>query len=321
MTAPGPATLDIDILAFPETTMILLAAVIEPLRAANRVSGSPLYRWRLLSPDGAPIETTAGIAIPAESSFRPDEGERPLFVVSSYNWQRHATARMKMALSQSARHRPLIVGVESGTWLLAGASLLDGHRVTVHWEDGEDFASRHPQIEVVKERFVIDRKRMTSGGAIPTLDLMLEIIRRRQGYSLALEVARSFIYQRDDGGRDLLPSTLSGVGSADPRLGQAIRIMEETVEQPLSLDRLARRAKISARHLQTLFNQAFGVGPHVHYQALRLNAARRKVIETRASLADIAAATGFNSASAFARSYRTQFQESPSETRKRLRQT
>jgi transcriptional regulator GlxA family with amidase domain len=59
------------------------------------------------------------------------------------------------------------------------------------------------------------------------------------------------------------------------------------------------------------------VSPHEHYIALRLNAARRKVIETDASLADIAAGSGFNSASAFSRAYRAQFQESPSETRAR----
>ena len=38
---------------------------------------------------------------------------------------------------------------------------------------------------------------MTSGGALPTLDMMLEIIRRRQGYSLALEVSRLFIYEHE----------------------------------------------------------------------------------------------------------------------------
>ena len=105
----------------------------------------------------------------------------------------------------------------------------------------------------------------------------------------------------------------------DRRLEQAVRLMEESVDQPFSLERLARRTGISARHLQSLFNESFGVSPHVHYLALRLNTARRKVIESRASFADIAASAGFNSASAFSRSYRAQFRESPSETRKRLR--
>jgi transcriptional regulator GlxA family with amidase domain len=312
-------TLDVDILVFPETTVLLLASVFEPLRAANRISGQSLYRGRLLSPDGRPVETTAHISIPMDGAFQPEKEETPLFVVSSYNWRRNSTPQMKMALSRTARHRAMIAGVESGTWLMAEASLIDSHRVTVHWEDQEEFAGRYPQIEVVKERFVIDRKRMSSGGSVPTIDMMLEIIRRRQGYSLALEVSRAFLYERDGGGRDLLPSPAGGHGGLDRRLTDAVRLMEETVDQPLSLERLARRTGISARHLQSLFNESFGVAPHLHYLALRLNTARRKVIETRASFADIAAATGFNSASAFSRSYRAQFRESPSETRKRLR--
>lgn len=307
---------EIDIVAFPETTVILLASVIEPLRAANRIAGRVLYSWRLLSLDGEPVETTAGIAMPVDGAFKPANETNPLFVVSSYNWRRSNTTAVKIALSRAARHRSMIAGIESGTWLMAEASLLDNHRVTVHWEDLEDFSARYPHINVVKERFVIDRRRMTSGGALPTLDVMLEIIRRRQGYSMALEVSRSFLYERGGGGSDIRPAP-SSVGALDKRLFQALRLMEETVDQPLSLEQLAVRTKVSARHLQTLFQKSFGVSPHVHYMALRLNAARRKVIETDASLADIAAGSGFNSASAFSRAYRAQFQESPSETRSR----
>lgn len=310
-------TIEIDVLAFPETTVILLASVIEPLRAANRIAGRRLYVWRLLTPDGNPVETTAGIAMPVDGAFLPGNEQNPLFVVSSFNWRRNNTTALKMALSRAARHRSMIVGVESGTWLLAEASLLDGHKVTLHWEDQEEFSARYPQIDVVKERFVIDRRRMTSGGTLPTLDMMLEIIRRRQGYSMALEVSRSFLYERGGGGSDLRPSAPSSVGVLDKRLFQAVKMMEETVDQPLSLENLSGRTGISARHLQTLFQKSFGVAPHMHYLALRLNTARRRVIETDASFADIAASTGFNSASAFSRAYRAQFQESPSGTRRR----
>lgn len=315
----GDGTVEIDIVAFPETTVILLASVIEPLRAANRISGRALYSWRLLSPDGKPVETTAGINVPVDGAFQSGSDRNPLFLVSSYNWRRNNTVASKMALSRAARHRPMIVGVESGTWLMAEASLLDNHKVTVHWEDIDDFSSHYPQIDVVRERFVIDRRRMTSGGALPTLDMMLEIIRRRQGYSMALEVSRSFLYERGGGGSDMRPSAPSSVGVLDGRLHEAIKLMEETVDQPLSLEALAGRTGLSARHLQTLFQKSFGVSPHVHYLALRLNAARRRVIETDASFADIAAGTGFNSASAFSRAYRAQFQESPSGTRRRQR--
>ena len=107
--------LDIDLLVLPETNLILIASVIEPLRGANRIAGSELYRWRLLTPDGAPVPTTSAIAIPAEGTFQATTEETPLFVLASYNWRRSATPALKMQLSQAARHRTIIAGIESGT--------------------------------------------------------------------------------------------------------------------------------------------------------------------------------------------------------------
>ncbi|PZM10918.1 GlxA family transcriptional regulator [Rhizobium tubonense] len=316
MLAPSNEPLDIDLLVLPETNLILIASVIEPLRGANRIVGSEIYRWRIFTPDGAPADTTSRIPVPAHAAFRPEKDRFPLFVLGSYNWRRSATSALKMQLSKTARHRSMIAGIESGSWLLAEASLLDNFSATTHWEDFEEFAAAYPQVRMIRDRFVIDGKRITTGGSLPTLDLMLEIIRRRQGYSLALEVTRLFIYEQ--GSAQVMPST-AGLRMSDTRVAHAVRLMEDNVEQPIVLARLAKRVGVSARHLQTLFQEGMGVAPHVHYLALRLNAARRKVIETRATFADIAAATGFNSASAFSRSYRAHFSESASDTRKRLR--
>ncbi|MBB4567269.1 GlxA family transcriptional regulator [Rhizobium leucaenae] len=311
--------LDIDLLVLPETNLILIASVIEPLRGANRISGAEIYRWRLFTPDGSPVETTSHIPVPASGAFKPTDSA-PLFVLASYNWRRSATQVLKMQISQAARYRSMVAGIESGSWLLAEASLLDNVSAAVHWEDFDDFALAYPQVRAVKDRFVIDGKRITTAGSLPTVDLMLEIIRRRQGYSLALEVSRLFIYEpaNTQSAVELSPST-AGLRMRDPRVAQAVRLMEENIEQPLILTRLARRIGLSARHLQALFQESIGAPPHVHYLALRLNAARRKVIETKESFAEIAAATGFNSASAFSRSYRASFSESPSGTRRRLR--
>lgn len=320
LSDPATATTLLDLLVVPETNLILVASVIEPLRLANRVSGLELYRWRILSPDGQPIETKSHIPIPVDGAFQPGSEEDPLFVLSSHNWKRHATSDLKRLLAKSARHRSVVAGIESGAWLLADTALLDNFSATLHWEDYDDFSAAYPQVKTVRERFVIDGKRITTGGSLPTLDLMLELIRRRHGYSLALEVSRQFIYEQ--GGVSSNATAMPSTGSirlADPRVSQAMRVMEEHLEQPLPLVRLARRIGISERRLQTLFIEAIGAPPHIHYLALRLNAARRKVIETRIPFADIAAATGFNSASAFSRSYRAHFRESPSDTRRRLK--
>ncbi|EHS50978.1 transcriptional regulator, AraC family [Rhizobium sp. PDO1-076] len=320
MLVPSLDRLDIDLLVLPDTNLILIASVIEPLRGANRISGSELYRWRVFTPDGQAAMTTSHVPMPADGMFQQSAETAPLFVLASYNWRDAATPALKRTLSQSARYRSIIAGIESGTWLMAEASLLDNVSATAHWEDFEEFALAYPQVRAVKDRFVIDGKRITTGGSLPTMDLMLEIIRRRRGYTLALEVSRLFSYEQGgfQGEAQHTPSSV-GLRMRDPRVAHAVRLMEENVEQPLTLVRLARRVGISARHLQALFQDDVGAAPHLHYLALRLNAARRKVIETKASFAEIAAETGFNSASAFSRSYRASYSESPSETRRRLR--
>jgi transcriptional regulator GlxA family with amidase domain len=232
----------IDLLILPETNLILVASVIEPLRAANRIAGRTLYSWSLFSPDGRAIETKSGIPVPVAGAFRPQRETAPLFVLSSYHWQRSATSQLKMLLSQTARHREMMAGIESGSWLLAETSLLDNFSATTHWEDFEDFAAAYPQVTMVRERFVIDRKRITTGGSLPTLDLMLELIRRAHGYSLALEVSRLFIYEQERTRGDLLQvPAIGNMRILDTRVGAAVKLMEETVEAPLTLARLARR--------------------------------------------------------------------------------
>ncbi len=154
----------------------------------------------------------------------PGSEEDPLFVLSSHNWKRHATSELKRLLSEVGTASQLVAGIESGAWLLADTALLDNFSATLHWEDYDDFAAAYPQVKTVRERFVIDGKRITTGGSLPTLDLMLELIRRRHGYSLALEVSRQFIYEQ--GGVSSNATAMPSTGSirlADPRVSQAMR--------------------------------------------------------------------------------------------------
>ena len=323
MLTASDEPLDIDVLALPETTLILLAAVIEPLRAANRIAGRTIYRWRILTPEGEAVETASQLAVPADGAFRPEGDTAPLFVLASYNWRRSATSTLKMQLSRTARHRTMIAGIEAGTWLLAEASLLDNVSATTHWEDFEEFAAAYPQVRMVQERFVIDGKRITTGGSLPTIDLMLDIIRRRQGYSLAHEVTRLFIYRAggfsrggsrlafDDRPQDTRRARRPG-RPADGRARRAAAFAGKAGascrRQRPALCKPCSRKTWASRRMFTTWR-------------CRLNAARRNVIETKVPFADIAAATGFNSSSAFARSYRAHFSESASDTRKRLRGT
>ncbi|MBS4076062.1 helix-turn-helix domain-containing protein [Ameyamaea chiangmaiensis] len=304
-------------LVVPGTTLFLVAAVIEPLRAANRIAGRPLYRWRLFSPSGDSVENGSRVPVAVDGAFDPGQCANPLYVLASYDWEANAGPTLPASLSRAARYRPVIAGIESGVWLLAAAGLLNEHTAPVHWEDRETFALRFPRVTVSAERYVIDDKRHMAGGLFPTLELMLELIRRQHGHTLALEVSRLFLYQ------DSAPTSGDTVLAAgiDRRVTLAVHMMQESIDTPLKMETLARAAGIGARHLRALFVRGLGVTPQQHYLALRLNAARRHVIETRASMVDIATAAGFGSLPAFSRAYRTYYGESPSGTRGRLAKT
>lgn len=318
MFAPDPEPLEIEVLVIPDVTLILVAAVIEPLRAANRLLGRAQFRWTITTPDGRPAPTRAGIPVPAARAFDPLASAAPLIVAASYVIADHLTPGLVRRLGRAGRARPVVGGVESGAWAIARAGLLSGRRATAHWEDIDDFAAAFPDVTVLARRYVIDGNRFTSAGAGPTLDLMLELIRARLGYALALEVAKLFTYE-PAGGAEAAPE-LTLARPREPHLARAVAAMESSLDEPLPIRDIARAVGVSARHLQTLFRASLGVSPHAHYQALRLNRARRLLIETRLPVLEIAAMSGFASAAAFSRAYRRLHGESPRETRARARE-
>jgi transcriptional regulator GlxA family with amidase domain len=306
----------IDLLMVDGFSLMSLAATMEPLRAANRVSGRALYDWRLLSPDGRPVVSSSGVPFPVSGPLDPRPTRDALIVVAAFEAQRRS-AGLAARLRAIARARVPIGGIESGSWILAKAGLLDGYRATAHWEEVDEFAAAFPAVDVVADRFVIDRDRFTAGGATPALDMMLHLIRIQHGMTIALNVASIFIYDQEHLPADRQPIVQVGrLGFVEPRLTDAIRLMEGSIEEPLAVARIAAEIGLSARSLQTLFVRHLGAAPHAYYLDLRLDAARRLLQQTRRSIVEIAIACGFASASAFSRAFRRRYRRSPRDLRR-----
>jgi transcriptional regulator GlxA family with amidase domain len=306
----------IDLLMVDGFSLMSLAATMEPLRAANRVSGRALYDWRLLSPDGRAVLSSSGVPFPVSGPLDPKPARDALVVVAAFEAQRRS-AGLAARLRAIARAGVPLGGIESGSWILAKAGLLDGYRATAHWEEVDEFATAFPAVEVVADRFVVDRDRFTAGGATPALDMMLHLIRLQHGMTIALNVASIFIYDQEHLPADRQPIVQVGrLGFVEPRLTAAIRLMEGSIEEPLTIARIAAETGLSARSLQTLFARHLGAAPHAYYLDLRLDAARRLLQQSRRSIVEIAVACGFASASGFSRAFRHRYQRSPRDLRR-----
>jgi AraC family transcriptional regulator, glycine betaine-responsive activator len=312
--------LDVTLLLFSGFSLLSFAATLDPMRGANRVLGRPAFRWKLVSMDGSQTVASCGLPIPIDGAFDPSARQDMLIVIAAFDVTSHATRKILAALRTGAKRSTIVGGIEAGAWLLGFAGLLDGRRATTHWEDLEDFAARFPNVDVCPDRWVVDETVFTTGGATPALDCMLALIRARTGYSAALNVASLYIYEEARSGADVQPIvSLGRIRDHEPRVAEAIRIMETHIDQPLTISAIARRIGISSRGLEMLFLRVVKTSPGSYYFGLRLHAARRLVVDTKLPVADIAVRTGFSAIASLSRAFRRQFGMSPSQARREAR--
>lgn len=299
-------------LLIPDFALLPYASAIEPLRAANRLSGRALYRWSHVSIDGAAAPASNGVAIAADASVGTELRLDYLFVCAGGNPALFHHQPTFAWLRQLARRGVKIGGVSGGSYLLARANLLSGYRFTIHWEHAPAFLEEYPELDLRRSLYEIDRDRLTCSGGTAPLDMLHGVIAREHGSELALAVSEWFLqtHVREGAGPQRMPLR-ERLGIAHAPLLRVIARMEQTIETPEPREDLARLANVSLRQLERLFRQHLGRSLGEHYLGLRLDRARDLLRQTSLSILETALACGFASASHFSRSYRERFGHPP----------
>jgi transcriptional regulator GlxA family with amidase domain len=301
---------EIGVLLFDRFSNHCLANAIEPLRAANNLSGRDLYRWRFLSVDGRGVVSSSGLPVQPDAPLSRHPGGDYLFVMPSYGFREHTGAPTLRALRAAAGRFRALVGMDTGAWLLAAAGLMSGRRATIHWDEITPFAERFPDIDVREDRYVIDGDRLTCGGVTTTFDLILDLIEAHHGAMLRLEVGALFLHSD----RPLARRASEATGRT--AVDTALSVMRRTVETPLPIAAVAQAAGLSQRALEAAFRDSLGLSPQSVYRSLRLREARRLAEGTAMSVAEIAGRCGYADPSAMTRAFRQEFGRSPRDLRR-----
>lgn len=312
VAARGHEVEQVGFLLLPQFPIYALILALESLRVANQNAGRRLFSTHLFSIDGQPVAAGNGMTVVPERAIVEVPFFPTLIVCAGNEPTQHLTSRLLNWLRRLERHGAMLGALDTGTFALAGAGLLDGYLATLHWEAIPLFRERYPEIDVVEQRYVVDRNRMTCAGGIATLDMMLHLIALRHGHDLAQIVVDGFVHGRIR--RDAEPQRVSAedaFGHIDPRLGRVVRAMEANLESPLGAHQLARHAGVSVRQLERLIRDRFGDTPMRYYLKLRLQAARNHLFYGDIPIQDIAAACGFSSPSVLSRTFRAHFGLSP----------
>lgn len=293
-------------------TLIALSSAIEPLRMANHLTGKKLYDWELISKNRDPVSSSGGIKLLPDVTIDQVDRMDLILVVAGVNVKQHIDPDVVKWLAAVARRTPFMGALCTGPLVIATAGLLNGYACSAHWECLAALQEDYPLIYSNNHLFSFDRDRITSTGGDVPLHMMTHLVASHYGSTLANAISDMFVCDRIRDSQE--PQRLRmerQVFANQPKLANAVQLMEANIEEPIELSDVAAYSEISRRQLERLFLNYLGVTPSRFYLKLRLERARQLLRQTSCSIVEIATMCGFVSAPHFSRSYRKHMGRSP----------
>ena len=323
-----PGTRRIAVVTFDTGAEILdIVGPLEVFADASRTvahAGGPkdAYSVEILATRAGPIRTSSGLRIVADRAYHDVTDELDTLIIAGGSGveQALADAALYAWLGRIAGRVRRIASVCTGSFVLAEAGLLDGKRATTHWRYCTQLAARYPRVTVEADPiFVRDGRLYTSAGVTAGMDLALALVEEDHGAAVALTVARELvIFLKRPGGQSQFSTQLE-VQAAD---GQPLRELTAWItDHPaadLSVPALARRVGMSPRNFARVFQRETGLTPARFVERLRLEAARRRLEESRHGVDKIADQCGFGTAESMRRAFVRALRVSPTAYRSRF---
>lgn len=307
------------VLIFQDFQLLDAAGPISVFEIAGRSAAMP-SRVRVLAVRTGPVRSSSGVEMEADALHRSDP-VTTLIVAGGEGVEAAARCGTTVAFVQRmARRGVRMASVCSGAYVLAEAGLLDGCRATTHWCRTSDFGSRFPAVKLEPDRiFIRDRGIWTSAGITAGIDLALAMVADDYGGAVAQDAARQLVmYSCRNGGQSQF-SPLLELKAPNGRFGSLLSWMRENLHAPLTVERLADRAGMSARHFSRAFTAETGTTPSKAVERLRVEVAQARVQSSGEPIERVAQSTGFRNAERMRRAFVRTFGQPPQARRRAAR--
>ncbi len=304
--------LDVCFVLLPKFTMLAFSSAIEPLRIANQLTQKVLFRWQVLSEDGAPAACSNGVEVMVEGAWSHAKPDGIVLVCSGVEPEGKASVALGDWLRGLWRRGHIVGGLCTGAYALAQAGILKGHRFTMHWENIAAFAESHPELTPSRQVFCIDDRVLSCAGGVAAAELMLKLISDRCGENLGKQVMNMCLLTRRRNAADnQIPSLAARLGTRHDKLLQAVAYLEARIEEEFDLDACAAHLNLSRRQIERLFSSHLSTTPVRYMNDLRLAHGRSLLADTDMKVSAVALACGYASTSHFSKSFRKKYGTSP----------
>jgi transcriptional regulator GlxA family with amidase domain len=258
------------------------------------------YETVLIGPHRAPLRASNNMQIVPDLSLEEASGPYDVLLVAGSRELPYAAPDPQLVawLRQAPERAGLYGSICTGAFALGHAGLLDGHRVTTHWQVAQKLAARFPAVLVEPDRIYVREGRLvTSAGVTAGIDLALALVGQQHGPGVAVAVAKRLVVvaQRQGGQSQFSPYLTA---PADP--GSPIARIQDYVMTHIgrrhSLAALAAVVGMSARNLARHFVHETGITPHEFVERARIDAARMLLEGSDRPLKAVAHDCGFGTA-------------------------
>lgn len=279
--------------------------------------------WAVLGEANETIESSCGLRVhPMAMIESPKDFDYIVVVGGLLHGNSRVSSNVNVFLKAAAKAQVPLVGLCTGSFVLARAGLLDGYHVCVSWFHINEFRDEFPSLHAEASRmFVIDKDRLTCAGGTSVVHLASHLIEKHCGRSQALKSLRILIEEQPMPAAAWQPEEIVTRPSQDGLVKRAMLAIEQNIADRTPLPELAKSLGISVRQLQRRFESDIGIGVREYRRNLQLSRAKWLVEHTDRSMTEIALDCGFSDAAHFSRTFKERFHVLPSVDRKHARST
>ena len=311
-----PAQTHMIFIVVPRFNITTLITMIETVRIANYLAPAPIFSWEVASFDGEKVIASNGMSTTVAVANNNLQPAKFVFILGSWGTEYYTNSNLTAWLRKRARKGERVCGVELGCYIIARAGLLDGKTATTHWSWLNGFRENFDRVEVEESLFTLDSKVMTCSGGLAGVDLMLRLIEEISGSGFSGEIADQMLHHPIRSATSPQRSTMGrSTETMLPLLREAMTLIENNIEEPLTVPEIAVFLGVSQRQLERQFKKHVGCTVVQFGLLRRLQNARLLLISTGLSIRQIATASGFNTLSHFAYSFGKLFDRRPSDYR------
>lgn len=319
----GPAAprLRVGFVLAPRFTLTAFAGFVDALRlAADEGDRSrPIeVQWDVLGHPGTPVASSCGAVVqPWAEMENPEKYDYIVVVGGLLHGGQKVLPGTYPFLKSAARAGVSLVGLCTGSFVLARAGLLEGYVACVSWFHREEFVAEFPEQRMITNRmFVVDRDRMTCAGGTSVVHLAAHLIEKHCGRALAGKALRIMIEDQPLPSNTPQPESVVTRQAHDSVVRQAMLLIEQKLAQPEPLTDISEALGISMRQLERKFVADVGITPRDYRLQLRLTRARWMIEHTDLSVTDVGFECGFGDCSHFSRAFTGHFKVRPSSLRR-----